>query len=727
MPQDINQPFPFPADYHPELHTLKEDSIRKYVEIFEQRRQERPGGKFAPADITQIMHLAEDLDDVHKFEVLYLRSLIEDHPDFFRDAAQKADLAQFADNHEARAEASKHDDFVRDLLKAADITYFRGPDAPALIQTAQDLSKAVQASEAFHKQHDTYDPKLVEQVNQIAARLEQFAAGLTLGDIDKPGQKGREAHLRDLENFVVRIGGTTDHEAKWLGGRWVNWNRDITIYPTAYKKPADFNAVAALLGQDGPLRIVAGGHAFNISSSMGGQKGNPIGRLVTLDDYCLDSTPHKRVEKLDANAARQKYNLTDSQAQRVVRVAAGMRLRDFTAEVWKLGLSLPVAGSTDAQSIGGLIATDLHSTGRACGFLSEQLLEVIVLDAKGKPFRFVRNDGVPRGQSGRWVLHPPGGGATADYGWLPVAGALGTLGVVVEAVVQLVPAFHIRTHELFIPRTWGETNIAGLLDPNQTDPLLDYNHMSFYYAGGGGNALPTVRMNTWKDTAEPLSKDAEPIKTLRELFDHIGSGFLPNYLLALSKLKAREPGKPPQGGEAQWLETLNNRKPIVQQANQAFARKLYFQHDEMEVGIPLRNAAGVVDYDRFRNAIADTQDLLAEQEFKTIIEIRFTPDASEAMLGPGTGGPTCYIELATPLGEVSTTRIVEVYQAFDKKMRADYHARPHLGKKTSVAFADMTALYGSRWTDFQDLRKTLDPTDRFLPAGNVLLNRIFKP
>ncbi len=58
---------------------------------------------------------------------------------------------------------------------------------------------------------------------------------------------------------------------------------------------------------------------------------------------------------------------------------------------------------------------------------------------------------------------------------------------------------------------------------------------------------------------------------------------------------------------------------------------------------------GKPDCGVFRTIIGEVQDLLAKEEFPSIIEVRFTPDVSEGILGPGTGGPTCYIELATPL------------------------------------------------------------------------------
>src|SRR5258705_8469256 len=109
------------------------------------------------------------------------------------------------------------------------------------------------------------------------------------------------------------------------------------------------------------------------------------------------------------------------------------------------------------------------------------------------------------------------------------------------------------------------------------------------------------------------------------------------------------------------------------------------------------------DVQVFRDAIRDTQLLLQREEFKTIIEVRFTPNASEGMLGPGTGGPSCYIELATALGDYSSERIVEVYDSFDRMLREKYHARPHLGKKTSVTYADMETIYGPVWQEFQSV------------------------
>ena len=95
------------------------------------------------------------------------------------------------------------------------------------------------------------------------------------------------------------------------------------------------------------------------------------------------------------------------------------------------------------------------------------------------------------------------------------------------------------------------------------------------------------------------------------------------------------------------------------------------------------------------------------------------------MLGPGTGGPTCYVELAPSMTQHSRERIVQVFHRFDDLLRDRFNARPHLGKKTSARAADMRNLYGHVWDEFNAIRKEIDPAGKFLPKDNELLNRLF--
>ncbi len=727
MAIDNTKPFPFPPGYWQDhRHTLGAVSMKDYVKIFERHRRKRPGGKFVDADVEELMRLAEDLDKVHRFEIHYVRELLSRHPDYFRDEDQKHRFRRFADTHEAFNRERKND-FVEDVLRVAPIEFFREPEGMELIAAAKNLAEAIQDNEAYHARHGTFDPPLVQRVNLLSVEVAQLVDGFSLSDVDEPGRQARRAFWRNFHNFVKRLGGETDHEAKYIRRekRWVNWNRDITVYPEHYGEPSDLDETIELVKREGPLRMVAGGHAFNISSSMGGREGQPAGTLVTLDRYRLSGGV--AWSKVDETEAKDTYHLSADQAKRVVRVSAGIRLRDLSEALWENGMAFPVQGSTDAQSIGGLIASDLHSTGVRSGFLSQQLLEVHVLDGKGNPVSFVKDDDPTASQP--WTWTPPDTGQPEQLTRLPVSGALGTAGVVVEAVLKLDRAFNFRRTFRYVPREWAERHIEELLDPNVDTPPFDNDHVSFYYPGGLGNDLLTVRMHTWTRTDEEVSDHADKLLLKSEIFDHIGHPLLPDYL---ATRKAPEPGqKPGPGDDSLWVH-LNQQEPLVLQANDAFARKLYFQHDELESGIQLPvGAGGSIDYDRFRQAMAATQDLLHREEFKTIIEVRFTPDASQAMLGPGTGGPTCYIELASSFGQYSKERIVEVFFLLEEMLRRDFRARPHLGKKTTTTYQDMADLYDTPndrvWSDFQAIRSRMDPDDKFLPRDNRLLTRIFKP
>jgi hypothetical protein len=722
LPHPLDEAFPFPNGYETDLKKkLRAESIKDYVAIFEKRRGERPDGKLADADVQEIMRLAEDLDYVDVTEIDYIRHLVGKHPEYIRPE-DTGRLEAFAGAH-SKLNDARNDPLVETIVRAVPLDLFRQPGGLDFLKKAAALATAMRESDAHYEKHGVYDNALVVLVNDAAKALGEIVAGFTLTDIDKPGRAARLAYLRDIGNFLLRLGGAkTEHESKFSDGKWVNWNREVEVFPARYEPPLNQAALAALVAATGPLRMVAGGHAFNISSSMGGVKSEAIGTLVTLDRYHLaGGSQWERVS--DAQA---KYKVSPEQSERVVRVAAGMRLRDFGEAMWEAKMALPVAGSTDAQSLGGLVATDLHSTGIEAGFLSQQILEVKALASTGDVLTFTKDESIARGTPGRWHYESPTFGARM-LRKLPVSGALGTAGIVFEIVLKLDAAFNMEKSARFVPREWAEANIGRLLDPDEKDPLFDYDHVSLYYPGGGGGDIQTVRLNSWKRTEKPVSEGADEIKTIRELFDHVGSAFLPEYLIRLGRRPVNAPGTAPGPNDDDTLVTLNKRGPEVLPANKAFARKLFFQHDEIEVGIPLPVVDGKPDYQVFRDAIGAVQDLLAEEEFPTIIEVRFTPDVSEGILGPGTGGPTCYIELATPLGQFSRARIVEVYLEFDRMLRAKYKARPHLGKKTTATFEDMAKLHGQDWEDFLKVRRDADPSDKFLPRQNPLLAQIFKP
>ena len=97
--------------------------------------------------------------------------------------------------------------------------------------------------------------------------------------------------------------------------------------------------------------------------------------------------------------------------------------------------------------------------------------------------------------------------------------------------------------------------------------------------------------------------------------------------------------------------------------------------------------------------------------------MRFTPDHSQALLGPGVGRRTAYVELATPLSQ----DLEKTFARAEDIMRR-HGGQPHLGKKTNVTQADMLDIYGDRFVQFQAVRAAQDPNGKFL---NPFCRRVF--
>ena len=406
------------------------------------------------------------------------------------------------------------------------------------------------------------------------------------------------------------------------------------------------------------VRVVGAGHSFNRA---------PVtdATLISLDRYKqVTLRPHP-----------------DKDTWTIATVQAGVRLRDLNRILYDAGYALSVAGSTDPQSVGGLVATDLHGTGRDHGFLSESTRSLRIVDAEGRARTLKRGDD---------VFHAAFGG-------------IGTCGVVIELEIECEPAYNLATAVKLVDREWAEEKIEALLAEN--------THVSFYYFGGFARrtaqeslkGLARVRMNKWNRTVDPPTQWPRTHRLIAELGDVLFSGFLFDIarLLHIANPFARV---------AFFLYGLVvNLRELVYPAHEGFSRILYFRHDEMEYGIP---------FESYRECLQEVRTLLLKHRYPTIIEIRFTPDKSQALLGPGTGRRTAYIELAP-----SMSRPTDPIFAEFEKIVLKYGGRPHLGKKTNIGLEDLAAIYPPDVLQrFQDARRSQDPRGKFM---NEFTDRLF--
>ncbi|NJK32114.1 MAG: hypothetical protein HC927_06690, partial [Deltaproteobacteria bacterium] len=407
------------------------------------------------------------------------------------------------------------------------------------------------------------------------------------------------------------------------------------------------------------------------------------GRLVYFGTQIIDFDPLWR-ELLSRGAltlalvgffqfvffASEEITSTSGRLQRFT----GLRVKYSLVRVVNLtvkGVVIVLAAVTIPQiwnlSIAGLIATDLHGSGREHGFLSEQVLSLRIVAADGSVASVGRGDP---------LFHA-------------AFGALGCCGVVCEVELELVPAFNLEKTTAMVDRAASEAELAELLRAN--------DHVSFYYVGGADES-ESVRVHQWNHTDAPVSEGWEKLKTRAELSDFAISAFMPWAAELIADID-----------EDSWLSNvLAPDHRLIMPGSQGFGRKLFYRHDEIEYGVPLAV---------WRECLTKVMEFLRCEDYFSIVEVRFTPNRSQALLGPGVGRETAYIELATPLSQERDrvyAKVEEIFWAFG--------GQPHLGKKTNVTGQRMLEIYGERYAEFQALRARQDPGGKFL---NPFTQRVF--
>lgn len=443
------------------------------------------------------------------------------------------------------------------------------------------------------------------------------------------------SNLINTASYILTGGQTVRHVGLYDGVTWKNWNRTWSAHPRRFISPDSEAEICELIKNASAVRVVGSGHSFNA-----GPLSNDL--MISLRQY-------NRV--ISVNRDRL-----------VVRVQAGIRLRDFQEQLRLLGFALPAAGSTDEQSLGGLIATDVHGTGSKHAFLSECIESLRVVNASGVAKTVKPGDA---------LFHAAIGG-------------MGLAGVVIEVEIKCVPAYHLKKSVRIVSIEESEKNIETLLKQN--------DHLSFYYLGGVHSK--SCRLNIWNNTTSWLSPVRNLQTMLLELIDMSFSGFMLGLARTFHKLDAAA-----ALGFGLFKATLDGHV-VVHPATAGFARRLFYRHDELEYAVPFEN---------YLKCLTEIRRYLLDQKFFCIIEVRFAPDVSKSMIGPGAGRRSAFIELAPSL-----TSDPSVVFAGAEKILQKYGGKLHLGKWTKATAVEMKKMLGPDFTKFKKIIKAQDPQEKFV-------------
>jgi hypothetical protein len=434
-------------------------------------------------------------------------------------------------------------------------------------------------------------------------------------------------------------------EGRVNGGYFRNWARNFRYRPGTFVKPTTEQQIIDLVKNSSGIRFFGAGHSFN-----DGVVADEV--LVSLDDY-------KGMVSKDVNLKQ-------------MRVRGGTRMRDVIKLLLDQGWAFKALPSHDAQSIAGILSTDVHGTGRNWGFVSESVVSLRVIDGLGNVRECFPTDDLFRA----------------------AVGGVGAVGIISEVVVQAVERFNVEQNFRMSTRSF-------VFDPVNFQQLLQENeHFSLYLFP----FTDKCQINTWNRTTKAKS----PLGSLRELIsisaDALLSAWFGNFMAYTGLL--------PTWSDLSYA--FKRGTDLVLESSEAFTRTIYHRHQELEFTVPFEETLAMCNHFLQLYEQTYTSDVPY-----ALFEIRFTPGDHElSLIGPGQQGPRTWIDLV-----INDSYGYDKFYSVAEASAKNLGARPHLGKFCTLFHqADLFNLYQNNFVLFQQLRQQQDPQQKF---SNVFTRRIF--
>lgn len=449
--------------------------------------------------------------------------------------------------------------------------------------------------------------------------------------------------------FNIVLNALTLGRYVWLEGRvrsdtFKNWAMRFRYRPKHFVQPNSEKEIVELVKNSKKLRLFGSGHSFN-----GGVLSDET--LVSLDNY-------------------SGVIWTDMEKKQLA-VKAGTRVRDIIREMLACGLAFSAQPSHDAQSIAGILSTDVHGTGRDWGFVSESVVKLKIIDGNGDILECGPNDDL----------------------FKAAIGGIGAVGMIVEVVLQGVDRFDVRQTVEISDLSYVENNLERLLRENE--------HFSLYLFP----FTEKCQINTWNRTDDGKSF----LNTVREFvaisIDALLAAWFGNFVAYTGLL-------PKVSNLAHGIKKGTN---LVMESSAAFNRTIYHLHQELEFTVPFEDT-----FEMSRRFIKLYEDMYAEGLPYAIFEVRFTPKGHDrTLIGAGRERHSTWIDLVC-----NDSVGFESYYTAAEELIKSIGARPHLGKYCEIIDSrDLEQLHGEHFARFRQLVQRHDPKGKF---ANDFTRRLFE-
>lgn len=449
--------------------------------------------------------------------------------------------------------------------------------------------------------------------------------------------------------YAATLGRYVWLEGRVEGGVFRNWARRFRHTPKRVAQPATEAEISEVVRRSLRLRVFGSGHSFN-----GGVVSEET--LVSLDDF--------------------SGLLWKDRGRRRIAVKGGTRVRDVIRLLSDEGLAFRALPSHDAQSMAGILSTDVHGTGNALGgveewgFVSQSVVGLRIVDGRGE-------------------VHECG---PDDDLFKAAVGGLGSVGVISGAVVEGVERFNVEQRV--------RTMDLSFVDANLDQMLLENDHLSLYFFP----FTEKCRVNTWNRTDKRRSALGGLREFLRTSVDALGAAWVGNLLAYTGLLGTFSP----------LVYGVERGSHLVLESNEAFNRTIYHLHQELEFTVPFEDAFGAC-----RRFVELYERMYASGLPYALFEVRFTPEGHDrTLMGAGRGRRCAWIDLVC-----NDSDGFERYYAAAEELVREMGARPHLGKYCeALGKEDLARVHGPPFARFLDLVEEYDPDGRF---ANGFTRRLF--
>ncbi len=448
--------------------------------------------------------------------------------------------------------------------------------------------------------------------------------------------------------FNIILNALTLGRYVWLEGRvrngvFMNWARRFKYNPKNFVQPTTEAEIVGLVKNSKHLRVFGSAHSFN-----GGVLVDDT--LVSLDRY--SGVVWKDPEK------------------KQLAVKAGTRVRDVVQVLLDEGLAFAAQPSHDAQSIAGILSTDVHGTGRNWGFVSESVVRLKLIDGNGKIIECRPTDDL----------------------FKAAIGGIGAVGIILEVVVQGVDRFNVQQITEIADLPFVENNLDRLLQDNE--------HFSLYLFP----FTKKCQINTWNRTSQGQSFLGPLREFLSISLDALAAAWFGNLVAYTGLLPTL----------STLTHSIKKGTNLVLESSEAFNRTIYHLHQELEFTVPFEET-----FEACRRFIKLYEEMYAAGLPYTIFEVRFTPAGHDrTLIGAGRERRSTWIDLVCN----DSAGFEKYYAAAEAYLKMN-GARPHLGKYCeSIDQSDLERLHQEHFMKFKQVVEKHDPKGKF---SNELTQRLF--